>query len=94
MGITRIRKEQEEDICKGTPDVEFEQDWSIGLGATLSDGQKIKNYFSSLRNFLEKVNSVILFGFESTINSQNLIKIIGSIFDKFEILNFFLVNYP
>ena len=25
------------DICKGTPDTEFEQDWSVGLGATLGD---------------------------------------------------------
>ena len=24
-------------ICKVTPDVEFEQDWSVGLGATSRD---------------------------------------------------------
>ena len=33
LGITRKRKEQPEDICKGTPDNEFEQDWSVDLGA-------------------------------------------------------------
>ena len=26
-------------ICKGTPDIEFEQDWSVGLGAALCDKQ-------------------------------------------------------
>ena len=41
-------------MCKGTPDIEFELDWSVGLGATLGDGQKIKNYFSSLRDFFGK----------------------------------------
>ena len=30
------------DICKGTLDIECERDWSVGLGATLGDGQKIK----------------------------------------------------
>ena len=36
------------DICKGTLDIEF------SLGATLGDGQKIKNYFSSFRDFSRK----------------------------------------
>ena len=43
-----------EDICKETPAVEFEQDWSIGLGATLRERQTIKNYFSSFRDFFGK----------------------------------------
>ena len=33
-------KEQAEDICKGAPDVEFEQDWSVGLGATLRERER------------------------------------------------------
>ena len=44
-------KKRARDICKGTLDIEFEREWSFGLGATLGDGQKIKNYFSSLRDF-------------------------------------------
>ena len=44
-------KKQAGDICKGTPDIEFEQNWSVGLGATLGDRQKIKNYFFSFRDF-------------------------------------------
>ena len=24
-------------ICKGTPDIECERDWPVGLGATLGD---------------------------------------------------------
>ena len=53
------------------PDIEFERDWPVGLGATLEDGQIIKNYFSSFTDFSD---SVILLGFECTINPQNLIK--------------------
>ena len=33
------------DICKRTLDIEWERDWSVGLGATLGEGQKIKNHF-------------------------------------------------
>ena len=54
LGVARKRKKQAEDICKGTPDIEFEQYWSIGLDAILADGQKIKNYFSSFRDFSGK----------------------------------------
>ena len=54
LGVTRKRKEQAEDICKGTPDIEFVQDWSVGLGDILADGQKIKNYFYSFRDFSGK----------------------------------------
>ena len=51
FGVVPKLKEQAGDICKETPDIEFEQDWSGGLGAILADGQKIKNYFSSFRDF-------------------------------------------
>ena len=54
LGVTRKRKEQAKDIYKGSPDIEFEQDWSVALGAILADGQKIKNYFSSFRDFFGK----------------------------------------
>ena len=30
------------DICKRALDIEFEQDWSFTLGATLGDREKIK----------------------------------------------------
>ena len=42
------------DICTGTPDIKFEQDCSVGLGATLGDGQKIEYYSSSFRDFSGK----------------------------------------
>ena len=54
LRIDRKRKEQAGDISKGTLDVEFERDWSVSLGATLRDGQKIKNYFSGFRDFSGK----------------------------------------
>ena len=91
LGVARKRKAQAEDIYKGTPDIEFEQDGSVGLGAILADGQKIKNYLFSFRDFPGKDDSVILLGFECTINPQNLIKIVRAIFEKFEILIFFLM---
>ena len=51
LGVARKCKKQAEDIYKGAPDIELEQDGSVGLGAILADGQKIKNYFSSFRDF-------------------------------------------
>ena len=54
LGVAPKRKEQAEDICKETPDIEFERDWSVGLGAISVDGKKIKNYFSSFRDFCGK----------------------------------------
>ena len=50
----RKRKQQAGDICKGILDIECERDWPVSLGATLDAGQKIKNYFSSFRDFSEK----------------------------------------
>ena len=47
-------KKKTGNICKGTPDIEFEQDWSVGLDAMLRERQKIKNYFSSFRDFSGK----------------------------------------
>ena len=71
--------------------MEFEQDWSVGLGVILADVQKIKNYLSSFRDFYGKTDSVILLGSECTINPQNLMKIVGAIFEKMKIKNFFLM---
>ena len=48
------RKRETGNICKGTPDIEFEQDGSVGLGAIFANGQKIKNYLSSFRDFSGK----------------------------------------
>ena len=47
------------DICRGALDIGCERDWTVGLGATLGDGQKIKNYFSSFIDFSGKADSVI-----------------------------------
>ena len=57
----------------------------------LDDGhtENKKEYFSSFRDFPGKFASVTLLGFECTINPENLIKIVGVIFEKKEILNFF-----
>ena len=41
LGVAPKRKEETEDICMETPDIEFEQDWSVGLDATLRERQKI-----------------------------------------------------
>ena len=48
------RSKKTRDICKGTLDTECERDWSVSLGATFGDGQKIKNYFSSFREFFRE----------------------------------------
>ena len=61
----------------------------------LDDGhtENTKNYFSSFWDFPGKIDSVMLLGFECTINPQNVIKIVGAIFEKIEMFKFFYVNY-
>ena len=72
--------------------MEFEQDWSFTLGATLGDIRKFKkNIIKVIRFFPGKANSAILLGLECTINPQNLMKIVGVIFEKIKILNYFLM---
>ena len=39
------------DNCKNTLNIELEQDWSVGLDATLGDRYKIKKYYSSYKDF-------------------------------------------
>ena len=63
----------------------------VSLGSTLGEGQKIKKYFSTFRDFSGKTDSDILLGFECSINPQVLIKIVRAIFEKIEIFNFFLM---
>ena len=77
--------------CKRTLNIEFEQDWSVGLGATLGDAtdRKLKIIFLASRIFSGKADSVILLGFERTINPQVLMKIVWAIFEKMKIFNFF-----
>ena len=53
--------------------------------------RKLKTIYLVSGIFSGKTDSVILLGFECTINPQNLIKIVRAIFGKFEILNFFLM---
>ena len=56
--------------------------------------RKLKTIFLVSRIFSEKADSVILLGFECTINTQNLNKIVGAIFEKMKILNVFLCELP
>ena len=62
--VGRKRKKRAGDICKRTLNIEFEQDSSVGLGATLRERQKIKNYFFSFKDFPGIADSVILLRFE------------------------------
>ena len=74
-------KTSRRDICKGILDIEFERGWSVELGAMLGDGHTKKKYFFSVSEiFYGKADSIILLGFECTINPQNLIKFVGAIF--------------
>ena len=57
---------------QGTPNIEFVQDWSVGLGATLRDRQKMKNYFSSFKDFPGNADIVGLrMYYKHTIFKQN-----------------------
>ena len=79
--------------CKTTLNIEFEQDWSVGLGATLRDRQKIKkNIILVTRIFQGKADSAILLSFECSINTQNLMKIVGGHFWENENFSFFFLR--
>ena len=92
MGLAR--KMETGNICKGTPDIEFEQDWLVGLGAMLGKDRKLKSIFLVSGIFLGKAVSVILLGFECTINPQNLIKIVSHFWGNWNFKFFPYVNYP
>ena len=62
------------DICKRALDIEFEQDGSVGLGAILGDGQKIKNYLSSFRDFFEKSLYCHIVGLRSHFSENRNLK--------------------
>ena len=71
-GRTKTKK-YAQDICRGTLDIECERDWSVGLGVTLGDEQKIKKtIFLVSEIFSGKANIVILLGFECTINPKKI----------------------
>ena len=58
-GESKIEKKRSEDTFKGTLDIEFERDWSVGLGATLGDAHT-EFYFPVSGIFPGKADSVIL----------------------------------
>ena len=84
-------KKWAKDICRGTLGIECERDRPVGLGTTLGDGQIIKTYFSNFRDFSGKSRYCHIVGLECTTNPQNLMKIVVAIFEKIEILIFFLM---
>ena len=53
LTVSKMKK-KEFRYLQGDPDIEFEQDWSVGLGATLRDRNKIKNHFFSFKDFSGK----------------------------------------
>ena len=53
--------------------------------------RKLKTIFLVSGIFPGKADSVTLFGFECTVKLQNLINFVGAIFEKIEILYFFLM---
>ena len=56
--------------------------------------KNLKDIFPVSGNFPGKAESVILLGFECSINIQNLIKIVGAIFEKIYFFYFFLCELP
>ena len=90
LGVARKQKKQAGDICRGTPDIEFEQDWSVGLDTILADGQKIKQYFCSFRDFSGKSRQCHIVGlrmfYKPTKVNQN-----RSHFSEIRNFNFFIM---
>ena len=94
MRVDRKRKTELELFARGLLDIECERDWPVGLGSTLGDGQNIKNYFSSFRDFFFREKPIVSYCWGShiaTINPLNLIKIVQVIFEKIKVFNLFLM---
>ena len=71
------------DIYNGTLVIEFERDLPVGLGATLGgDGQKIKNYFSSFRDFFGK-NPLVSYCWASNVGYYKPTKFIENRWSHF-----------
>ena len=66
------------DNCQRTLNIEFKQDWSVGLGATVGDPtrriENFKKYFVATKIFPGKPDSAIFLRFKCTINPENLMK--------------------
>ena len=81
------------DIYKKTLNIEFEQDWSVVQALRQATDKKLTNIIQVTRIFPGKADSAILLGFQCIINPQNLIKIVGAIFEKMKI-KIFLSELP
>ena len=78
------------DNCKSvliTINIGFEQDWFRRYVRRQIENKKYIFLFT--RIFSGKADSAIFLGFECTINLENLMKIVGAIFEKMKILKFF-----
>ena len=85
MGVDRKRKNELKIFARGPLISNLNKINLVGLVAKLADGWKIKKCFFSLKYFSGKPDSVILVGFECPITPQNVIKIVGTSFEKMKI---------
>ena len=76
---------------QGTPDIELNKIDQLVSALRYVTDRKSKTIFLVSMIFPGKADSVILLGFECTINPQNLNEIVKAIFEKIEILNVFLM---
>ena len=76
------------DICKTILHIEFEWEWSVGSGPALGRLKKLKHIFQVSGIFSAKADSIIFLGFVGILNPQNLMKFVGAIFEKIEIIFF------
>ena len=54
LRVGRKLKGRAGDNYKSALNIEFEQDWSFTLDATLGDRERIKKYYSSYKDFFGK----------------------------------------
>ena len=67
LRVDRKQKKMAGNICNWTQDIEFEQDRSVGLGATLRHRQKIKNYFSCFSDFFFREKPLLSYCWASNV---------------------------
>ena len=91
FGVDRKRKNELKIFAGGPQISNVNEIGQLVQALRQATDRKLKTIFLVSGIFPGKTDSVILLGLECTINPQNLIKIVGAIFEKINFFNFLLM---
>ena len=94
LRVDRKREKKLEIFARGPQISNLNEIGHLVQSLRQATNRKLKTIFLVSGIFPGKTDSVILLGFERTINPENLIKIVGAIFEKIKIFIFFSCELP